>query len=86
MPSGSNNSITKNECLEIFGPLASATANRTEEKTSAGKLTDEDLTKLQGKLSAKLTQEQTEDLMKIFRKFHKGNSSTLVAEGAVSSK
>lgn len=54
-----------------------------EEDPMSSDITDADLAELEEKLRAKINSQQTEQIMKIMRKFHKDNTVKQYVEGAV---
>lgn len=75
LPSGTNYTITEDECVELF----------SEESSSGSKdgITEEELTEMERKLNTKLSIQQTEEFMEILRKFRVGNSLSEMSQGTV---
>lgn len=86
LSAGTRSSMTKDEWNELFDSIEEETKITdiiTTNDSSPYGLTDEDLAETERQLKKKLSMEQTERVMKIFRKFHKDATTDETSEGVV---
>lgn len=76
----SNANITTAEARKLFG---SDEDSKSDENSASNELTDADLTALEGRLKTKLTTEEAEKAMKVFRKFRTDATAAERKEGGV---
>lgn len=80
-----NGALTNPDCSNIFESWFEEKENAANDNSLSSDLTTADFDEAEEKLKAKLSAEQTEEIMGSLRKFHKSNSMGQYAEGIVSS-